>query len=675
MALDEKTKREFLAGVCTAIVLSAGCMLLLANSRAGRWLENGTLDARERLAQNKDQADKRIVIIDVDNASLETLQEKLGRWPWTRRVWTEVIRYVNQGHPQAIAVDAIFSGAESDAVDGEFARVLKQQGNTVIGFTFVQTHMEQQPGEQDVETQRMLESHQAVGRGPASDIDLARYVPNLPIAPLSANAAGLGALNALPDPDGVVRRVGLQYQYGGRIYDSLATRTVQQVEKQPLSWHARSGLFDTADAVVGGRRIPVDSAGRMLLLWHGGRDVYPRLPMWQMICSIYPDQCAENVEHIPAAYFRDRIVLIGASATASYDVHPTPFDPVAPGFLAHATAIDNLLHGEAVRESPTWFTASLVIAMAVIGGAILFLQPHLPRSLVLLVLAVLVYGVICYAAFAYRHFAMPAVAPALALFLSFASSTGARYITTGRQLRQTRGTLERYVAPQLVEYVMANLDDLKLNGDKRELTILVSDVRNFTSMTEKSDPLQIIALLNDYLSAMTEIIFRHNGIVDKFIGDGILAYWGAFTPQANHADEAALAALEMLIRVEELNQQWVFEGKDPIAIGIGIHTGSAIFGNIGKGKKMDFTVIGDAVNLASRLEGLNKEFRTSIIVSDFTRERISLPMQTRFLGSTKVKGKTVETAVYELQGRASPDIASLATSGEHRDSTTGKKVI
>jgi CHASE2 domain-containing sensor protein len=244
MALDEKTKREFLAGVCTAIVLSAGCMLLLANSRAGRWLENGTLDERERLAQNKHQADQRIVIIDVDNASLETLQEKLGRWPWTRRVWTEVIRYVNQGHPQAIAVDAIFSGAESDAVDGEFARVLKQQGNTVIGFTFVQTHMEQQPGEQDEEKQRMLESHQALGRGPASDIDMARYVPNLPIAQLSANAAGLGALNALPDPDGVVRRVGLQYQYGGHIYDSLATRTVQQVEKQPLGWHERSGLFD-----------------------------------------------------------------------------------------------------------------------------------------------------------------------------------------------------------------------------------------------------------------------------------------------------------------------------------------------------------------------------------------------------------------------------------------------
>jgi adenylate cyclase len=304
---------------------------------------------------------------------------------------------------------------------------------------------------------------------------------------------------------------------------------------------------------------------------------------------------------------------------------------------------------------------------------ILFLQSHLSRGFLLMLAGALVYAVTCYAAFAHWHFALPAVAPSLAIVLSFASSTAARYITTGRQLRQTRGMLERYVAPQLVEYVIANLNDLKLNGDKRELTILVSDVRNFTSMTERSDPLQIIALLNDYLSAMTEIIFRHNGIVDKFIGDGILAYWGAFTPEVNHADQAAQAALEMLTRVEELNQQWVLEGKDPIAIGIGIHTGYAIFGNIGKGKKIDFTVIGDAVNLASRLEGLNKEFRTSIIVSESTRGRISLPLETRSLGPVTVKGKTAGTEIYELQGWALPGAATV--SGEHCDETTEKKVI
>jgi adenylate cyclase len=237
----------------------------------------------------------------------------------------------------------------------------------------------------------------------------------------------------------------------------------------------------------------------------------------------------------------------------------------------------------------------------------------------------------------------------LALLLLFGVAAAARYITTGRQLRQTRGMLDRYMAPQLVEYVMANIGDLRLNGDKRELTILVSDVRNFTTMTERSEPLELIALLDEYFSAMTEIIFRHNGIVDKFIGDGILAYWGAFTPGVNHAAEAAQAAVEMLERVGELNKQWAAQGRETIGIGVGVNTGQVIFGNIGRGKKIEFTVIGDAVNLAARLEGLNKEFHTSIIVSEFTQQRIAALAQTRPLGGYKVKGKTVETTVYELQ--------------------------
>jgi len=205
------------------------------------------------------------------------------------------------------------------------------------------------------------------------------------------------------------------------------------------------------------------------------------------------------------------------------------------------------------------------------------------------------------------------------------------------------------MAPQLVEYVMSNIDGLQLNGAKRELTILVSDVRNFTTLTERSDPLQLIALLDEYFAAMTEIIFRHNGIVDKFIGDGILAYWGAFTPAVNHAAEAAQTALEMIARVEELNREWAAQGREQIAIRIGVNTGTVIFGNIGSGKKIEFTVIGDAVNVAARLEGLNKEFDTSIMVSQSTQERIAGQAKMRALGGYKVKGKTVETTVYELQ--------------------------
>jgi adenylate cyclase len=177
-------------------------------------------------------------------------------------------------------------------------------------------------------------------------------------------------------------------------------------------------------------------------------------------------------------------------------------------------------------------------------------------------------------------------------------------------------------------------------------------VRNFTTLTERSDPAELIQLLNEYLAEMTDVIFKHDGVVDKFIGDGILAYWGAFTPGKNHALLAARASLEMLVRLERLNQRWAAQGRNTIAIGIGLNTGEVIFGNVGSGKKIEFTVIGDPVNLASRLEGLNKEYKTSIIISDTTLARLGDAAQTRPLGSVKVKGKTIETPIFELQSLA-----------------------
>ena len=320
--------------------------------------------------------------------------------------------------------------------------------------------------------------------------------------------------------------------------------------------------------------------------------------------------------------------------------------------MIHATAVDNLLHGEAMRPTPRWLLV-LTIVLMVIAGAVLAYRVASVGTGSAVVLALLaLYAAVATLIFGHWHVWMPAVAPSAGLILSYFSSAGIRYATTGRELRRTRGVLDRYIAPQLVNYVLDNLGSIKLAGDKRELTILVSDVRNFTTMTEKSEPMALISLLDDYLTAMTEIIFKYNGIVDKFIGDGILAYWGAFTPDSNHALDAAKAALEMIERVSQLNVQFKAEGKDPIAIGIGVNTGTVIFGNVGKGKKIEFTVIGDAVNLTARLESLNKEYGTSIIISDATRQRLGDAAQTKPLGGVKVKGKTVETTVYQLLGVA-----------------------
>ena len=648
------SQRSFRRTVYACICVSALLALGLSFSRVGEWLENGTHDVRARWTARNQTSDPRVVIIDIDNASYSLLQEKLGRWPWPRTVWTEVIRYVNRGQPSAIAVDIVFGGQDKSktTADREFARVLNSSGKTALAFTFLSTQISgDEAASRDHISEILTSQANDVGFGPQLSID--EWRPNLPLEELATAAAGLGSINSTPDQGGTIRRSPVQFQYGGHNYFSLAGRAAQIASghREPFQWHKRGGFFDSSYLAVNGKRIPVDDDGRLLLLWRGDSlHAFPRVPLWEVICSIYPDQCPTTERKYPPEYFRNKVVLLGASAAGSYEPRPTPIDAQAPGFIVHATAIENLLSADALRLAPSWLLVLEVLAMAILGGILQLRFRSVAPALAILISMALIYFAFSLFAFQKLHFVLPVVAPAISLLVSYASAGVSRYATTGRELRQTRGVLERYVAPQLVDYVMSNIGTIHLKGDKRELTILISDVRNFTTMTEKSDPEELITLLDDYLAAMTEIIFKHNGIVDKFIGDGILAYWGAFTPEKNHAEEAALAALEMIERLKDLNQNWKNQGKQPISIGIGINTGTVVFGNIGKGKKIEFTVIGDAVNLAARLEGLNKEFGTSIVISEETRSRLESNVDTRTLGGVKVKGKTIETQVYELRG-------------------------
>jgi adenylate cyclase len=657
MEANPQTRRAFRQGVYLAGLLAATVGLLLQFTRAGEWMENRAFDERTRWTARPKKADTRIVIIDIDNASFDALQEKLGRWPWPRQVWTEVIRYVSKGQPAAIVFDAAFTGEQKDApvMDDDFARVMRNSGKTVLGFSFLPTEL----FGSDQTTRQDVSSYAAQGTRFGFALENGKWTPNLPLEKLARSAAGLGSITSTPDEGGLIRREPVYFLYEGRAYPTLGAKTVEVATPESKEgWTEQKSWLGTYSLIRGGKSIPVDGEGRVLMLWHGHAnktydggeqrvETYKRIPLWEVICSIYPEQCPNVENKHPIDEFRGKIVLVGASAAGSYESRPTPLDKQPPGFFAHATLMDNLLNGEAMRETPNWLNAGLIFLMSLLGGTIQFKQNSFRLGVLSVIGVLILFFSGNVALFGGNHFVLPLVVPCLTLALSYSGASTARYVTTGRELRQTRGALERYIAPQLAKYVMANE---KLDGDKRELTILMSDVRNFTTMTEKSDPMELIALLEEYLSAMTEIIFKHNGIVDKFIGDGILAYWGAFTPDRNHAMEASQAALEMIEKVKELNAHWAAQGKAPISIGIGVNTGTVIFGQLGKGKKAEITVIGDPVNLAARLESLNKEFHTSIIVSEETCNRLGKKAQVRALGGVKVKGKTVETTVYELCG-------------------------
>jgi adenylate cyclase len=654
MAVFKKSRHQFVVGATVAAVATAVMVLWLARTSGFRRLENITYDERAVLTAHPADADKRIVILDIDNASFNAFKEtSLGRWPWPRSVWGQIVWYLSSSHTRAIAFDAVFGGQDTPENDKLFADQIRAAGDVVLSYNF--SSSDEITGDDPAERARKLKllEPDSVGVVPgiiATVPEGKAFSLNIPLDSLASAAAGLGNINTIIDRDGITRRVNIALRLGDRAYPSLSTRTADLAAKgsreRAFAPFVRSGRTAQHD----GWEIPVDENGNLLVLWHGGTDgTYERIPIWQVICSIQPQGCDENKVYYQPEYFRDKVVLIGASFAGSYEVRPTPFDETAPGFMVHVTAIDNLLHHEAMRVAPRWFVPLAVIAAAILGAAMLVGIGSAGWSLGVLLLAELGYAGAAYWTFGHLHLWLPLVAPTVALVVSFASTGTIRYATTGRELRKTRGTLNRYMAPQLVDYVLNNVDNLEFAGEKRELTIFFSDVRNFTTLTEKSDPMVLIAMLNEYLEAMTSTIFKHDGIVDKFIGDGILAYWGAFTP-GNHARQAAEASLEMFGRLKELNARWAEMGRPEIDIGVGLNTGEVILGNVGAGKKIEFTVIGDPVNLASRLESLNKEYKCHIIISEFTLARLGDAATVRSLGGVKVKGKTIETSIYELQG-------------------------
>jgi adenylate cyclase len=603
------------------------------------WLENRSSDARVK-ATTVAPGDRDIVIIDIDNASFRVLTDKLGRWPWTRRVWTELVRYLTPGNPRLIVFDAIFSGAEPEA-DPEFARVLRAAGSVVLPFAFVSGRVDTAS---DVFTPPASAATRLDTPPRGAPLGRGEWSVNGPNPQLAAAVAGTGANLWTPDPDGITRRLPLVIQYEGRPWATLWLAAAFRLRgSAPLAY--RGGEF-----TAGSIRLPVDGRGDYVVRWRGDTlSAYRRVPLWEMICSIYPSQCDASVTRHPTSEFRGKIVFVGASAAGSYEVRPTAVSETAPGVFVLATALDNLMHNQGVRRAPAPLEFALILLLAAIPAGSVALRRSMTIPLTTSAALLAVYGGACFLFYSHAYW-LPMAAPMLSAALSFTGNTAYRYVAVDRELSRTRGALERYVSPQLVRYVMDNLDKFRFDGEKKKLTVFFSDIRNFTTLTEKSDPAELLKQLNEYLEAMTDIIFRYDGIVDKFIGDGIMAHWGAFTPDRPNAQLAAQASLDMIRKLGELNAGWAAAGKPQLDIGIGLNTAEVIFGNIGTGKKVDFTCIGDGVNLASRLEGTNKQFHTHIIISDSTRGELGDRALTSPLGSIVVKGKTVGVEIFSLEG-------------------------
>jgi adenylate cyclase len=351
---------------------------------------------------------------------------------------------------------------------------------------------------------------------------------------------------------------------------------------------------------------------------------------------------------IDPARFKNAIVVVGTTAAGLSDVFVTPFSQgKMPGAQIHATVIDNLLSQQSLRPlGPAWGLAILIACALAIGLAGVFLPVWPTVGVALATLAgiggasVVVFG---------RGVWMPVAEPVLAVAFATFGVTAYQYFVEGREKRQVKQVFSRFVARDVFDQLMADPSRARLGGERREMTVLFADIRGFTTFTEQGQAEEVVAQLNEYFSRMVAVLFAHRGTIDKFVGDMVMALFGAPLADPDHADHAVKAALAMLEALADLNRQWAAAGRPPLDIGVGLNTGEMIAGNIGSETIMSYTVIGDAVNLAARLESLNKEYRAHIIISDATRSRLKGRYDMKPLGTVTVKGKTEPVAIFEIR--------------------------
>jgi adenylate cyclase len=471
--------------------------------------------------------------------------------------------------------------------------------------------------------------------------DASRAILDVPV--LRQAAAGSGHINFAPDPDGVYRRVPLAIRATDRLLPALVLEIVR-VRSGASSATVTIGPEGVARVLVADHDVLADGAGQLWINYLGPPGTIPQVSAADVLAGRVPRDALAN-----------RIILIGFTA-AGYDEVPTPFTPVAPGVELQATLVDNVLHDRALRR-PWWLAPIEGVLMLSLGLLVACVLRWMPTGWGMGAVAVLLMVTAWWTQrlFTVNRLAVGGVYPLGAIVLC--TLAGAVYQATaeGREKRKVRRAFAHYVNPAIADLIAEDPAHLRLGGERRQLTILFSDIRGFTGIAEGVEPELLGELLNEYLGAMTDLIFRHEGLLDKYIGDAIMAFWGAPVAVADHATRCCDTALDMLASLAVLQERWRAAALPVFDIRIGINSGDAIVGNFGSSRRFAYTAVGDDVNLASRLETMNSRYGTRILISERTRHAIGPDFICREIDRTAVRGKAHPVTIYELLGRRRDD--------------------
>lgn len=580
-----------LAHVCT-IVTIVFLFLYYQDS-----LKGFEMKLQDRWLQEKRPTDTRIAILAIDDESLQSI----GHWPWDRNVHAELVRKLTEGNPAVIGFDITFPlPSKSVEEDEELIGAVRDAGNVVLARYGV--------------FERFSE------KGSIEATELSEPFPELKEA-----ASALGHLNTMPDADSVVRKALLQFSYNGEQIESFAS-----VIAKKYSEHTGETLAPISAGLNSLQQFHIDYAG--------GPEEFEVIP-YRMVLE----------GEVPSDYFENRIVLIGPYTVGIKDDFLTPMDAEQSmyGVEIHANIIQNLLEGNFKQELDWKWNVLFLLLTGILASFICRLKsPVYSLGIIIVIIAISMFGgKIMYQ----QGWIVTLVYPIALLLALYISSVGFNYVDELSERKRVTAIFGRYVAPQVVAQILDNGEEgLKLGGSRKELTVLFVDIRGFTTLSERVEPEEIVEILNEYLDLTANCIFQFGGTLDKFIGDATMAIFNAPLDVKDHAMQAVRTAWAMKEGAVELEKRLQERFGQGVKFGIGVHTGPAVVGNIGSKTRMDYTVIGDTVNTAARLESIAKPGQ--IIISQSVYEQVESLVGVHSLGEIKVKGKSQGIVIYEVEG-------------------------
>ena len=638
-------------GYIESAILAIICVtLVVLGHQAGAYeaLELKTLDLRFRQFASPEDANPDIVIAAIDEGSLRSMKKNGHTWKWPRNYYGFLVDYLKAAGARTIVFDVIFADPDIDRLetdaeetDGPFAESMSQARNVLLAAQLL--HDEDltkalNPLESSLSFPNLLIAPEVVIKQRPSAV--------LPIPLFQKSATGLGAVSYDPDQDGIYRRLEPFVEYGGKNFPHLGIAAYLNSKKIE-----RVRLGEQNKLELGNLDVPLDDEGRFLIYWYGRggpEGVFKYYPIDELFLSGQELKMGKNPS-IPMANFKDKTVIVGTNAPGLLDMRTTPFtaEEPYPGMEIYATMLSNLMNQDfLVRAHNSWvFAASFLFSLLIFIAFLSLNSIRIAIGITILCAGGWLAATIF--AFTLSKIWLDLVTPELSLAFSFTVAGVVSYWREGKARKQLRNMFGRYLSPVVVAEVLEKSEEIELGGKEVIGTVFFSDIKGFTEISEAMTPKDLVQMLNEYFSLATGTLLRHDAMVDKYIGDAIMAVFGTPLPTDRQQEQACLSAVEMKRKLSahfKSGQSNIPE----LVTRIGIHTGPMIVGNIGSELRADYTVIGDTVNLASRLEGVNKVYGTEIIVSETTLAPTRDRFLARELDRVRVKGKTEPVNVFEL---------------------------